>query len=77
MEPKTTFYADVLARLRALKHGELKAVAAESGVPESTVRKLFYGEVADPRIQTVEALHNYFLSRPQRPELAEQEAPHA
>lgn len=62
MEQKTTFYVDVLTRLRSLKHSDLKQIAVGAGVPESTVRKLFYGEVSDPRIQTVEALHNYFAS---------------
>lgn len=63
MKQKTSFYADVLTRLRSLKHGDLKLVAVESGVAESTVRKLFYGEVVDPRIHTVEALHNYFANQ--------------
>ena len=47
-------------RLRSFKHSDLRNIAAASKVPEGTVRKLYYGEVENPRIRTIEALHNYF-----------------
>lgn len=55
-----TFLSSVLARLSAVRFPDLPAVAEGSGVPESTVRKLRYGEVKNPRVQTVQALHDYF-----------------
>lgn len=64
MDTKTTFFSDTLTLLRSYKHSELKAIALASDVPEGTVRKLYYGEVKNPRINTIEALHNYFASRP-------------
>lgn len=56
------FLSEVLARLRELKHADLRGVARLSGVPESTLRKIRYGEVKDPRVMTVQALHNYFVT---------------
>ncbi|MEB6663811.1 hypothetical protein MXL91_20315 [Achromobacter ruhlandii] len=55
-----TFLSSVLARLSAVRFPDLPAVAEGSGVPESTVRKLRYGEVKNPRVHTVQALHDYF-----------------
>lgn len=55
-----TFLASVLARLSAVRSPDLPRVAEGSGVPESTVRKLRYGEVKNPRVHTVQALHDYF-----------------
>ena len=54
------FLGEVLAKLKAVKHSEIKQIGVASGVPESTVRKLYYGEVVNPRVQTVQALHDYF-----------------
>lgn len=54
------FLGEVLAKLRAVKHSKIKQIGVASGVPESTVRKLYYGEVLNPRVQTVQALHDYF-----------------
>ncbi|NYT59451.1 hypothetical protein H0A65_11025 [Alcaligenaceae bacterium] len=64
MSTNHTFLSDVLAQLRSHKHGELQAIADGANVPEGTVRKLYYGEVQNPRVNTVEALHNYFASKP-------------
>lgn len=50
----------MLERLNAVRFPDLPKVADGSGVPESTVRKLRYGEVKNPRVQTVQALHDYF-----------------
>lgn len=60
MDQKSTFLVEVLRALRAAGHKELTTIAQRSGVPEGTVRKLFYGEVKNPRVQTVQALHDYF-----------------
>lgn len=60
MTKDSYFLGDVLARLRAVKHSDIKQIGLASGVPESTVRKLYYGEVTNPRVQTVQALHDYF-----------------
>ncbi|MGB3425634.1 MAG: helix-turn-helix transcriptional regulator [Castellaniella sp.] len=54
------FLDSVLVALRTRKHSELRDIGDASGVPESTVHKLFYGEVRNPRMRTVQALHNYF-----------------
>lgn len=35
-------------------------VATESGVPYSTIAKLGGGFVTNPRIETIQALYNYF-----------------
>lgn len=69
----TEILPPVLARLREVKHSDLAEVARLSGVPESTLRKLRYGEVKDPRVQTVQALANYFAGQ----SAAQQEASHA
>ncbi|WP_343499677.1 helix-turn-helix domain-containing protein [Achromobacter denitrificans] len=58
----TEILPPVLARLRQVKHSDLAEVARLSGVPESTLRKLRYGEVKDPRVQTVQALSNHFAA---------------
>lgn len=55
-----TFLSSVLARLSAVRFPDIQRVAEGAGVPESTVRKLKYGEVKNPRVQTVQALHDYF-----------------
>jgi transcriptional regulator with XRE-family HTH domain len=63
---ENNFFEAVLERLRATRHSDIPAVAAGSGVPESTLMKIRYGEVKNPRIQTVERIHDYFarLDRP-------------
>lgn len=55
-----TFLSAVLSRLSEVRFPDLSRVAEGAGVPESTVRKLRYGEVKNPRVQTVQALHDYF-----------------
>lgn len=59
----TSFFSAVLARLRAVKHSDLPEVAERSGVPKSTLLKIRYGEVKNPGVQTVQALHDYFVGR--------------
>jgi len=61
-----TFLASTLARLDQEK-GNLRTVAKQSGVPYPTLTKLTSGVVADPRVSTVQALHDYFTGLPQQP----------
>jgi len=58
----TSFFSAVLARLRAVRHSDLPDVAERSGVPKSTLLKIRYGEVKNPGVQTVQALHDYFAA---------------
>lgn len=53
----------VKANLDQMKPVEFALVAQKSGVPESTIRKMHYGQVKSPRINTVQALHDYFSKR--------------
>lgn len=50
----------VRARLAEIRPSDYQAIADACGVPVSTIRKVHYGEVDNPRINTVQALHNYF-----------------
>ncbi len=54
------FLSDVRGKLRAEAYRNLPDVARDSGVPESTLKKIRSGEVKDPRISTVQALYAYF-----------------
>lgn len=49
-----------LARIGPARFG---ALSKESGVPLGTIRKVHYGEVADPRISTVQSLHDCFVGK--------------
>lgn len=62
MNTLNSLYADTLHRLRSFKHSELKQIAMGAKLPEGTVRKIYYGEVKDPRVSTIEALHAYLAS---------------
>lgn len=46
----------VRAKLRGLSHAEVKALAARTAVPFTTVWKIRSGETADPRLETVRAI---------------------
>lgn len=50
----------IKAELASLKPSEFDVIAHKSGVPLSTIRKVHYGEVTNPRIATVQALFDYF-----------------
>lgn len=54
------FLSDVRLKLRAEAYRNLPHVARESGVPESTIKKIRSGEVQDPRVSTIQALYEYF-----------------
>ena len=72
MDKTLNLLPSVVADLRSVKWGSLAALAELTGVPESTIKKIRSGEVKDPRISTVEALHNHFISKAKP-----QEASHA
>ncbi|OZI62151.1 hypothetical protein CAL28_23310 [Bordetella genomosp. 11] len=57
-----SFFDCVLARLRAVPYTELQSVADATRVSISHLRKIRYGEVRNPGVQTVQALHEYFES---------------
>ncbi|PQZ60005.1 hypothetical protein CQ050_26925 [Achromobacter sp. MYb9] len=55
------FFDRVLARLRAVPYTELQTVADATHVSLSNLRKIRYGEVKNPGVQTVQALDDYFV----------------
>jgi len=55
-----SFFDRVLARLRAVPYADLQGVADATRVSISNLRKIRYGEVRNPGVQTVQALHSYF-----------------
>lgn len=60
MEQHIDLFRTVYARLRSVRYSDLSALAQQSGVPESTLKKIRSGEVRDPRISTAQALYDYF-----------------
>jgi predicted transcriptional regulator len=56
----------VKSQLAKLRPSDFVALAKATGVPEGTIRKIHYGEVSDPRIGTVQKLHDYFVGPPPR-----------
>lgn len=62
MTQKMNILSTVVFNLRSVKWGQLPQLAHITGVPESTIKKIRSGEVKNPRINTIEALHNYFAS---------------
>lgn len=57
--------AEVIQTLQGYPSALVAKIAEESGLPEGTVRKIFYGETANPRGDTLDALRGYFLKNPQ------------
>lgn len=62
MTAPTNLYAYVMACFRARAIPQ-RTVAAESGVPFSTVAKIAQGSVTDPSVHTVQKLADYFASK--------------
>lgn len=62
MEPPINLYAFVMARLDE-KLIPQKTVAAESGVPFSTVSKIAQRAVTEPSVHTIQRLYDYFVRR--------------
>lgn len=52
-----TFVREHLAHLGPSRFEE---VAKKTGVSLGTIRKIHYGEVADPRIGSIQPLHDFF-----------------
>jgi len=55
--------AKVVHRLLS-RRGDWPTVARESGVPYTTLTHIAQGHSRDPRISTVQALHDYFEEHP-------------
>lgn len=49
------------------KKGAWPDIAKASGVPYQTLTKIACRIVADPRVSTVQALHDYFTGFPEQP----------
>ena len=62
MDTPMNLYAFVMACLKARAIPQ-RQVAAESGVPFSTVAKIAQGSVTDPSVHTVQKLADYFASK--------------
>lgn len=59
MDTSTPMYGYVMQQLRARRVPQRK-VAAESGVPFSTLTKIAQGQIKAPSVHHVQALHDYF-----------------
>lgn len=59
MDTTADLYGFVMAQLRAKRVPQRK-VAAESGVPFSTLTKIAQGQIKAPSVHHVQALHDYF-----------------
>lgn len=62
MDTPPNLYDYVMACFRARAIPQ-RTVAAESGVPFSTVAKIAQGSVTDPSVHTVQKLADYFASK--------------
>ncbi len=62
MDTTNNLYGFVMAKLRS-KQIPQRQVAAESGVPFSTVSKIAQGSVKEPSVHTVQRLFDYFKSK--------------
>jgi len=51
--------------------GNLRRVAAQSGVPYPTITKITSGAVTDPRVSTVQTLFDYFAANSEQPAAAD------
>lgn len=60
MNTSPTLYDFVMANLRQ-KRVPQRRVAAESGVPFSTLTKIAQGQIKAPSVHHVQALHDYFV----------------
>lgn len=73
MTAPTNLYDYVMACFRARAISQ-RTVAAESGVPFSTVAKIAQGSVTDPSVHTVQKLADYFASKGVEPAAESREA---
>ena len=56
-------FQTLVSRLKAEPPRELHTIAAKSGVPYSTLRKLRAATTKNPRIKTVERLRSYYTEQ--------------
>lgn len=73
MDTPLNLYDYVMACFRARAIPQ-RRVAAESGVPFSTVAKIAQGSVADPSVHNVQKLADYFASKGVEPVAESREA---
>jgi transcriptional regulator with XRE-family HTH domain len=74
MDTDLPLYDYVMARLRA-KQLPQRLVAAQSGVPFSTLAKIAQGQIREPSVHTIQRLADFFRKQPLSglpPEVAEQ-----
>lgn len=64
--PQEKMLDAVLRNLDATR-GTWPEISDRSGVPYQTLTKIACRIHADPRVSTVQALHDYFASRPEQP----------
>ena len=57
VEPITDY---LKRKLRDAGSGRFEAIAAETGVAVSFIRKFFYGSRENPRVQTIQPLLDFF-----------------
>lgn len=50
----------VKAELAAITPAQFGHLSSKTGVPEGTIRRVHYGETADPRIGSIEPLYHHF-----------------
>lgn len=58
-----SFLGAALTRLDR-ERGRLREISGQTGIPYSTLAKISARAVTDPRVSTVQALHDYFAARP-------------
>jgi transcriptional regulator with XRE-family HTH domain len=62
MDTKPPIYDFVMAQLRSRRVPQRK-VAAESGVPFSTLTKIAQGQIKEPSVHSIQKLADYFESQ--------------
>lgn len=65
MDTNTPIYDFVMAQLRSRRIPQRK-VAAESGVPFSTLTKIAQGQIKEPSVHSIQKLANYFSANDQK-----------
>jgi predicted transcriptional regulator len=59
-------WLEIVRRRLLSERGNLRNIAAQSGIPYPTITKITSGAVTDPRVSTVQTLFDYFASRPEQ-----------
>lgn len=65
MDTKTPIYDFVMEQLRSRRVPQRK-VAAESGVPFSTLTKIAQGQIKEPSVHSIQKLADYFSANDQK-----------